>query len=157
MHLTFCFDTEAGGTRNWPTLSVSSFCVSVLLACSADILFGRVNVFARESAVLKLHKRGGKGCESKGAGEGAEREKRKCVPVFFSLLPLPPFLLSPQHQHPCTLKAAISTLRNVPLSLNRRWQLKQYEHKQAFARPKYACSAGYCFTDLLNLCYRGVD
>ena len=75
-------------------LSVSSFCVSVLLACSADIFFGRVNVFAHESAVLKLHKRGGKGCKSKGAGEGVGREKRKCLPIFFFSPPPPPFLLS---------------------------------------------------------------
>ena len=32
-------------------------------------------------------------------------------------------------------------LPNLPLSLNQRWQLQQQEHKQAFACPKYACTA----------------
>ena len=32
-----------------------------VLACSAGVCFGRANVFARESAMLKLQKRGGNG------------------------------------------------------------------------------------------------
>ena len=34
--------------------------ISLKLACSAGVFFGRTNVFARESTILKLPKRGGK-------------------------------------------------------------------------------------------------
>ena len=43
-----------------------------------------------------------------------------------------------------TVRVTISTLPNLPLSQNQRWRLQQYyEHEQGFARPKYACTAGY--------------
>ena len=150
MHLASFF--WLGGTRKWPILSLFSFYVSVLLACSSDIFCGCANVFSRESTMLKLQKRG----KSKGGGRGwGEGRENACL--FFFSPPPPPFPSFSLAPTPLYLKAAISTLPNVPLSLNRRWQLKQYKHKQAFARPKYTCSAGYCFTDCLNLCYRGVD
>ena len=42
-----------------------------------------------------------------------------------------------------TLRVTFFTLLNLPRSYQR-WRLQQYEHKQAaFARPKYACTAGY--------------
>ena len=84
----------AQGNSEWPTLSLFSFYMSVLLACSSNIFCGCANVFARESTMLKLQKRG----KSKGGarGKGVGRGKRKCMPVFFSpLLLFPSFLLSP--------------------------------------------------------------
>ena len=134
MHLTSFFGLR--GTRKWPILLLCSFYVSVLLACSSDIFFRCANVFARESTMLKLQKRG----KSKGGGGVGEREEKMPGCFFFS----PPPSLFPSFSLAPILKATISTLSNVPLSLNRRCQLKQYEHKQDFACPKYACTAGYC-------------
>ena len=42
------------------------------LACSARVFFGRANVFARESAMLKFQKRGGNGASQRGRGERRE-------------------------------------------------------------------------------------
>ena len=44
-------------------------------ACSAGVFFGRANVFARESAILKLPEERRKWGESKGAGGGGKREQ----------------------------------------------------------------------------------
>ena len=48
----------------------------------------------------------------------------------------------------------------IPVSCGeqQRWRLQQYKHKQAFARPKYACTAGYfgsCFTRQQNRYFLG--
>ena len=77
--------------------------VTFCLACSAGVFFGSTNVFARESAMLKLPEDRRKWGESKRAG----REKS-----FFSLSPppFPSFALAP------TLRVAISTLPNLPMS-----------------------------------------
>ena len=48
-----------------------------ILACSAGVFFGCANVFARESAMLKLPKRGGNGASQRVQGGGGKREKRK--------------------------------------------------------------------------------
>ena len=48
-----------------------------ILACSAGVFFGCANVFARESAMLKLPKRGGNGGSPRERGGGGKREKRK--------------------------------------------------------------------------------
>ena len=49
---------------------LAKLCIFVLLglilACSAGIFFGRVTVFAQESIMLKLLKRGGNGASPKG-------------------------------------------------------------------------------------------
>ena len=84
MHLASFF--WLGGTRKWPILSLFSFYVSVLLACSSDIFCGCANVFSRESTMLKLQKRG----KSKGGGGGGEREEKMPACFFFSPPP-PPF------------------------------------------------------------------
>ena len=47
-----------------------------ILACSAGVFFGPANVYAGESAMLKLPKRGGNGTSQKVRG-GAERERRE--------------------------------------------------------------------------------
>ena len=55
----------------------------------------------------------------------------------------PPHPLFPFFALTPTLRVTICALPNLPLS-KQRWRLQQYEHKQAaFARPKYACTAGY--------------
>ena len=75
-------------------------------------------LFARESALLKLQKRGRNGASQR-AGEGERREKRKRL--IFSPLPLPLFLLSPFRSSSYS-RVAISTLPNLPLSyMNQRW------------------------------------
>ena len=86
MHLASFF--WLGGTRKWPILSLFSFYVSVLLACSSDIFCGCANVFPRETP---------KEGQVKGRGEGVGRGKRKCLPVFFSPppSPFPSFSLAP--------------------------------------------------------------
>ena len=72
---------------------------------------------------------------------------------FFSPPPprFPSFALAP------TVRVTISTLPNLPLSLNQRWRLQQhYEHEQSFAHPKYACNAGYyyyCYLSYYYYCY----
>ena len=48
-----------------------------ILPCSAGIFFGYANVFARESAMLKLQKRGGNGASQRERGGGGKREKKK--------------------------------------------------------------------------------
>ena len=77
MHLASFF--WLGGTRKWPILSLFSFYVSVLLACSSDIFCGCANVFPCESTMLKLQKRG----KSKGGGRGRPHTYRK-VYYFYS-------------------------------------------------------------------------
>ena len=47
-----------------------------ILACSAGVFFGYANVFARESAMLKLPKRGGNGASQRERGEGGKREEK---------------------------------------------------------------------------------
>ena len=58
-------------------LTKSQSCLN--LTCSAGVFFLCANVSARESAMLKLPKRGGNGASQRERGErvGAEREKRK--------------------------------------------------------------------------------
>ena len=64
------------------------------LACSAGVLSSS-GQFARESATSRSEEEMGR---VKRSGEGAGREKRKYrAGVFFSPLPLPPFILSPSH------------------------------------------------------------
>ena len=46
------------------------------VACSAGVYYGRTNVFAHESAMLKLPEERWKWGESKGAGGGGEREEK---------------------------------------------------------------------------------
>ena len=46
------------------------------VACNAGVFFGRANVFAHESAMLKLSEERRKWGESRGAGRG-ERERRE--------------------------------------------------------------------------------
>ena len=77
------------------------------VACSAGVFFGCTNVFACESAMLKLPEEKRKWGESKGAGRG--RGERS---IFFSPSPppFPSFTLAP------TLRVTISTLPNLPLS-----------------------------------------
>ena len=57
--------------------------LGVLLAGSAGVFIRRANVFARESAMLKLPKRGGSGASQRERGGGGERE-------YFFFSPLPP-------------------------------------------------------------------
>ena len=60
------------------------------VACSAGVFFGRANVFARESAMLKLPEelRGEEEMgQVKGCGEGMGREKRKSPFPSFALVP----------------------------------------------------------------------
>ena len=67
------------------------------------VFFGRANVFARESAMLKLQKRGRNGASQGQWGRGREEFQRTEFPKrtvisgrrIFSHLPLPPFPLSP--------------------------------------------------------------
>ena len=49
------------------------------LACSAGVFIGCTNGFNRESAMMKLPKRGGNGT-SQGEGGGGRRKKRKRLP-----------------------------------------------------------------------------
>ena len=49
------------------------------VACNAGVFFGRANVFAHESAMLKLPEERRKWGESKEVGRG-RREKRKRLP-----------------------------------------------------------------------------
>ena len=65
----------------------------------------RANGFDRESAMLKLLKRGGNGA-SQGEGGGEKEEKTSSPPPS----PSPFFALTP------TLRVTISTLPNLPLS-----------------------------------------
>ena len=48
-----------------------------ILACNAAVFFGCTNVFARESAMLKLPKRGGNRASQRERGGGEKRERRK--------------------------------------------------------------------------------
>ena len=48
-----------------------------ILPCSVGVFFGYANVFARESAMLKLQKRGGNGASQRERGGGGKREKKK--------------------------------------------------------------------------------
>ena len=61
--------------------------VSWWLACSAGVFFGRANVFALESAMLKLPEERRKWGESKGAGRGrgigGEREEKSIFSPLF--------------------------------------------------------------------------
>ena len=50
-----------------------------ILACSAGVFFGCANVFARESAMLKLPKRGGNGGSPREREGGGKREKRNHI------------------------------------------------------------------------------
>ena len=52
--------TSKMATGSWYFLS--------FIACSTAVFFGRVNVFARESAMLKLQNWGGNGASQKGRG-----------------------------------------------------------------------------------------
>ena len=52
-------------------------------ACSAGVFFGRANVFARESAILKLPEERRKWGESKGAEGGRENRKPPPHLAFF--------------------------------------------------------------------------
>ena len=54
--------------------------VEYSLACSAGVFFQLVNVFASESAMLKLQKRGGNGASQGELGREAGIEKRKHLP-----------------------------------------------------------------------------
>ena len=47
-----------------------------ILACSAGVFFGCANVFARESAILKLPKRGGNGASQRERGGSGKREEK---------------------------------------------------------------------------------
>ena len=47
-----------------------------ILACSAGVFFGYANVFARESAMFKLPKRGGNGVSRRERGEGGKRDEK---------------------------------------------------------------------------------
>ena len=68
-----------GDTFNAMHLSVSWW-----LACSAGVFFGCANVFARESAMLKLPEERRKWGESKGAGRGrGERRENSPSPLSF--------------------------------------------------------------------------
>ena len=82
--------------------------LGVLLAGSAGVFIRRANVFARESAMLKLLKREGNGASQRERGGSGERE------YFFLLSPSPDsffFALAP------TLRVTISTLPNLPQSV----------------------------------------
>jgi len=52
--------------RVFAKLCIFFLLLGLILACSAGIFFGRVNVFAQESAMLKLPKRAGNGASPKG-------------------------------------------------------------------------------------------
>ena len=47
-----------------------------ILACSAGVFFGCANVFDRESAMLKLPKRGVNGASQRERGGGGKREEK---------------------------------------------------------------------------------
>ena len=94
--------------------------ISLSLACSAGVFFGRANVLLAKSATLKLEKNGENQASLK------ERERGWGERRFF--LPSPSFLLSPQHLPFPTLRVTIFTLPNLPVI---RWPLQRYEHKQA--------------------------
>ena len=47
-----------------------------ILACSAGVFFWCANIFARESAMLKLPRRGGTGASQRERGEGGKREEK---------------------------------------------------------------------------------
>ena len=66
-----------------------------ILACSAGVFFGCANVFARESAMLKLPKRGGNGGESKGAGRGRKEREEKITFVQSKQRTLQSIIYSP--------------------------------------------------------------
>ena len=58
-------------------LTKSQSCLN--LTCSAGVFFGCANVSARESAMLKLPKRGGNGASQRergGGGGGGKREEK---------------------------------------------------------------------------------
>ena len=65
--------------------------LGVLLAGSAGVFIRRANFFARESAMLKLPKRGGSGASQKERGGGGERD------YFFLLSPPPTPSFSHSH------------------------------------------------------------
>ena len=52
--------------RVFAELCIFFVLLGLILACSAGVFFRHVNVFARESAMLKLPKRGGNGASPKG-------------------------------------------------------------------------------------------
>ena len=56
-------------------LTKSQSCLN--LTCSAGVFFGCANVSARESAMLKLPKRGGNGASQRERGEGDGGGKRE--------------------------------------------------------------------------------
>ena len=74
------------------------------LACSAGVIYGRANVFARESAILKLPKRGGNKVSRR------EREERAENPLLPS--PLPSFALAPTLRD--TNMNKVSPTQNTP-------------------------------------------
>ena len=87
----------AQGNSEWPTLSLFSFYMSVLLACSSDIFCRCANVFAHESTMLKLQKRGkSKGGAGGGGREWGEGRENACLFFFLpsSSSPLSFFLSS---------------------------------------------------------------
>ena len=53
------------------------------LACSAGVFYGRANVFARESAILKLPKRGGNKVSRREREERAEKPPPPLPLAFF--------------------------------------------------------------------------
>ena len=52
--------------RIFAELCIFFVLLGLILACSAGVFFRHVNVFAQESAMLKLPKRGGNGASPKG-------------------------------------------------------------------------------------------
>ena len=80
------------------TFNAMRLSVSWWLTCSAGVFFGCANVFARESAMLKLPEERRNGARQRkrgGSGESAGREKRRVY--FFSSPPpsFPSFALAP--------------------------------------------------------------
>ena len=114
----------------------SSHCSCSRVACSAGVFFQRA-ICSRKRDVETSRREEEMGQVKRERGEVAGREKRK---VFFSPLPLPPFLLFALAP---TVRVTFSTLPNLPLSKNQRRRLQQYYgHDQGFAHQKYACTAG---------------
>ena len=123
------------------------------LACSAGIFIRCTNGFNSESAMLKLPKRGGNGAgqgEGGGGGEKEEKtpaqkycenEKHPLISIFF--LPFPSLLsFFRPHTYPKGYYFYSPQSTSVITTKMAAWS-QRYIHEQAFAYPKYTCTAGY--------------
>ena len=94
---------------------------SVSIACSAGVFFGRANVFACESAILKLTEERRKWGESKGAGRGRGERRENPLPLPLSFFrprtyPKGYYFYSPQSSTVIKSKMAATGYNNTNMN-----------------------------------------